>query len=324
MAARVLINFEKNVIVFQTSWSRTVKSNFGSTAVYADQQIADPSRDIDRERGKKHDYSSLKSLVLANQENKMKIKQSKQKNYNTNLTCGSTFFAALTAHLATCDHSEKLRLEDWINLLLSGCNKKRKSESYIHEMNRTPTELYTSVDSLSRTRIHVHLLDSTRKSSVDSVNLTNAHMHMRMLESSVDSVNLTNAHMYMRMLESSDDSISQTHTCTCWKAQLTQSHKRTHAHVRAGKLRWLNLTNAHKHMRMLESSVDSISQTHTCSCTCACWKAQMTQSHKHTHAHVYMCVLESSVESVSHTHTHVHLDSLHKNSAVSLSHIHAR
>ena len=267
MAARVLINFEKNVIVFQTSWSRTVKSNFRSTAVYADQQIADPTRDIDRERGKKHDYSSLKSLVLANQENKMKIKQSKQKNYNTNLTCGSTFFAALTAHLATCDHSEKLRLEDWINLLLSGCNKKRKSESYIHEMNRTPTELYTSVDSLSRTRIHVHLLDSTRKSSVDSVNLTNAHMHMRVLENSVDSISQT----HMRMLESSDDSISQTHTCTC-----------------------------------------------------ACWKAQMTQSHKRTHAHVYMCVLESSVESVSHTHTHVHLDSLHKNSAVSLSHIHAR
>ena len=94
--------------------------------MYAHERIAGLSHDIDRERGKKHDYSSFKSLVLANQENKTKIKQSKRKNYNTNLTCGSTFFAALTAHLATCAHSEKLRLEDLINLLLSGCNKKQK------------------------------------------------------------------------------------------------------------------------------------------------------------------------------------------------------
>ena len=79
MPARVLIQFEKNVVTFQTSWSRTVESNFGSTAVYADQQIAGLSHDIDRERGKKHDYSSLKSLVLANPENKTKIKQSKRK-----------------------------------------------------------------------------------------------------------------------------------------------------------------------------------------------------------------------------------------------------
>ena len=77
MPARVLIHFGKNLITFQTSRSRTVESNFGSTAVYADQQIAGLSRDIDRERGKKHDDSSLKSLVLANQESKTKIKQSK-------------------------------------------------------------------------------------------------------------------------------------------------------------------------------------------------------------------------------------------------------